>query len=108
MKTIKEWVLENYEYDTIVNITNHGMVSGFGQLVYYTDTVKFYDEFEVQIWDMLYEDAENAGMTLMELIASFNGQKNVGSGDQFKNLLCWYAVEEVARQIVEEKENEDE
>lgn len=104
MKTIKEWVLENYGYETIVDITNHGMVSGFGNLIYYSDTVAFYDEFGEQIWDMLHEDAENMNMTIMELMASFNGQKNVGSDYQFKNMLCWYAVERVCHEIVNDKE----
>lgn len=105
-QTIKEWVLENYEYETIVDITKHGMVSGFGQLVYYSDTVKFHDEFEGEIWDMLYEDAGSMDMTIMELMASFNGQKNVGSTDQFKNMLCWYSVERVCNEILNEKEDE--
>ncbi|MFA6080737.1 MAG: hypothetical protein WC753_04675 [Candidatus Gracilibacteria bacterium] len=107
MTTIKQWVLENYEYDEVVNINQHGMVAGFAGLTYYSETCAFYDTHKDEIWDMLNEDADDQGVTIMELIASFNGQKNVGSHDQFKNLLTWYAVERVCNEIISDKENED-
>ena len=36
MKIIKEWVLDNYEPETIKDITNHGMVHEFAGLSTYT------------------------------------------------------------------------
>jgi hypothetical protein len=104
MKTIKEWVLDQYEMDEIKDITKHGLVGGFSGLTYYTETIAFHDEYETEIWDMLYTDAQDQGLTVMELIASFNGQKDVVSIYQFKNLLTWYAVERVCNEIVNEAE----
>lgn len=107
MQTIKEWVKENYEPQAIKDITEHGMISGFGSLIYYKDTCEFHDKFEEQIWDMLYEDAQDQGCTIIELMSQFNGQKDVGSMDKFKNMLCWYAVEKVCDEIVREQEEAD-
>lgn len=105
MKTIKQYVLDNFSMDEIKDITEHGMVSGFGALIYYKDTCAFHDEYEDEIWDMLEEDRINYGhSTILELIADFHGSKNVGSMDQFKNLLCWYSVESVCQQIIDEQE----
>lgn len=93
-QTIKEWVLANYDNHMINEIADHGCSGGSAAgLIYYCETVKFHDEFEAEIWDMLDQDADDQGITVMELIASFNGQKNVGSMDQLKNLLVWYAIE---------------
>jgi hypothetical protein len=100
MQTIKQYVLSEFTKCTIRDIHENGMVSGFGQLIYYHDTVKFHDEHKDEIWDMLYEEAEQNGMTICELIASFNGQKNVGSIEQFKNMLCWFAVENICAALL--------
>ncbi len=108
MSKIKQWLLENYELQTIQEITEHGCVSGIcGDLIYYKDTVKFHDFHECEIWDMLNADMDEYGSSsILELLSNFNGAKDVGSMDQFKNLLAWYAVEREARLIIDEKENE--
>lgn len=100
MSTIKEYVLSNFEADTIRDIVNHGMAAGFGSLVYYKDTCAFHDKYEEEIWRMLLDDAENEGCSILKLIAQFNGAENVGGVDQLKNILCWYAVEKVCWDLV--------
>ncbi len=104
-KTIKQYILDNLELETIKDVVKHGCSGGIGGFIYYRETMTFHDEHEAEIWDMLYEDAKDQGLTIMELIASFNSQKNVGSMEQFKNLLCWYAVERACDEIINETEN---
>ena len=70
-----------------------GMIS---ELIYYLDTVKFHDKFEEEIWNLAFEDAEDQGINIMEFISSLNGSDNVGDLDQLKNLLAWFAFEEIA------------
>jgi hypothetical protein len=103
-----EWVANTYELDEMKDIIQHGMVAGFHSLTYYTDTIAFYDKFAEEIWDLISDNANDHGMTEMEFIASWNGQKNVGSDAQFKNLLCWFAVEECARCFIDNIECEAE
>lgn len=100
MKTIREYLLETLDHETLVDITKYGCGGGIGGFIYYTETTAFHDEFEDQIWELLYEDSEDQGITIIELIAALNGQKDVGSMAQFKNLLCWYAVERVAYEMI--------
>lgn len=96
-------VVGGWDREVIEQVVEHGCVSGCAPgLIYYSETVDFHDGNEEEIWDMLHEDAEEQGMTIVELIASFNGQKNVGSMDQFKNMLSWYAVERVCGEIINE------
>jgi hypothetical protein len=102
-QTIKEWMKSEYDQTKIEDIVKHGCSGGIGGLIYYSETIAFHDLHDEEIWDMLYDDAESEGITIMELIASFGGQKDVGSMNQLKNLLCWYAVEREARAIVDEE-----
>lgn len=97
---IKEYMLTNYDYNALKDIADHGCSGGIGGFIYYTETNKFHDDYEEEIWDMLHDDATDQGYTIMELISKFNGQKEVGSMTQLKNLLCWYAVERTAQNIV--------
>jgi hypothetical protein len=103
MGTIKEYVLENFNENEIKGICTNGMVSGFRNLIYYKDTCAFHDLYEEEIWQMLWDDKEEQGLdSIPDLIASFRG-KEVGGMDQFKNLLCWYAVEKVCFDLSNEE-----
>ena len=108
-ETIKNWVLNEVKDGSInlKEVVEHGCVNGcVSSLIYYEDTAKFHDKFEEEIWEMLYDEHIDFGFnSIPEYIASFNGSKNVGSLMQFKNLLAWYAVENVANQILNEEEN---
>jgi len=99
-----EWLTENLGEDYMEDLANHGAAAGFPGLTYYKDTVKLYEEFEDEIWERLFDDAEGMGQTPLELIASFNGAKNVVSDTQFKNLLVWYLAEKTARELTEQRD----
>lgn len=105
MNNLTKWVKEQYEHNELQDIINHGCVSGCAHgLVYYNETSAFYEKFNDEIWDKLYDSANDQGVTIMELISSFNGSKDVGSNHQFKNLLAWFAVEETARELLDLEE----
>lgn len=86
------------EYDeTLADLARGGADAGFPGLTYYSDTVALYDEFSEEIWEALYEDANDMGVAHpIDLIATFGGAKNVGSDAQFKNLMVWYMAERIA------------
>ena len=104
---VKEMVLDHAEDGEVEswlkNLAQHGCVSGIcGGLIYYEETVKFYDEFESEIWDLLEECKDNMGSkNILEFIGGLNGADDVGSNDQFKNLLAWFSFEETARKLAE-------
>ncbi len=100
-QSIKERLLSMLERTEIEDIVKHGCSGGIGGFIYYRETSEFHEDFEDEIWQMIYEDSKDEGMTSMEFIASLNGSKDVGGMHQLKNLLCWYAVERVCREILE-------
>ena len=106
-QTIKDFVIaEEQDGLNIDEVVQHGCVSGIvSSLIYYSDTVKFYDEHEKEIWELLEDHSEDYGCeNVLEFIGGFNGAKNVGDLDQFKNLLTWWAVEETCHHLINERE----
>ena len=49
------------------------------------------------------KDKTNGGFFRKHTIVEI--EQHIETLRQFKNLLAWYAVEEISRQIIEEKEN---
>jgi hypothetical protein len=81
---------------SLVDVHSHGASAGFPGFTYYIDTCAFYEANEEAIWDTLAEEAEQQGVTVLEMIASWPGAKQVESDVTFKNLLSWFALEHVA------------
>lgn len=97
------------------DVCNHGANAGFGNFIYYTDTVAFSKRNKKAILELCKEQAEEfygSKCTIYEFIAGFNCLKGItaydvanallcGYGDywpdQIYNALAWYALEEMAR-----------
>ena len=98
---------EKAEQFTIEDIVKPGCSGGIiPSLIYYHDTVKFYDEHEEWICQQLDPPANLEGITIMKFISQCNG--HVGSKKKKKNLLAWWAAEVAAQQILNEREEDDE
>lgn len=104
MGKIKEWLLdgEQDELFTIKDIAEHGCEGGVSGLIYYTETTKFHDDHEEEIWDLVEEFAKDSGQSIMAYIGNICHQ--AGSIKQLKNQLAWFAVEVNAGRILEARE----
>ncbi|PZM81816.1 MAG: hypothetical protein DKM50_05400 [Candidatus Margulisiibacteriota bacterium] len=81
------------------DIINHGCVSGcVGEVVYTSDCLSLYRKYEKSIWDMVEEFRNNTGQTLGQFIDSFCSA--IEDEDTLKVYLCWFAVEQMAGQIL--------
>lgn len=123
---------EDGNYYQINDVCRHGMAAGFGQFIYYNDTVTFYKKHRTLINKLVFEMAEELGESAVEMVGGFSclklydykkrlwdddNQNVIGRciyggrmGDDsthIQNALCWFAVEEVCRWIQNEAENED-
>lgn len=98
--TFHDWIENQFDHDELLDLATNGAQGGFNGLIYYHETTALYDKYHNDIWDMLEHDREETGLqTCLDLIASFNGGKNVASDDQYKNLLVWYAAERIAFEL---------
>lgn len=105
----------NFDFETLQDVTQHGMQAGYGQFVYYSDTTKFFNANRANILTLCKEYADELGYkSIYEFIAGFNCLKGFyqtdivealcGRGDcvmEVKNALAWFAAEECARFIVD-------
>lgn len=100
MTTFREWFAENLAEDYGRDIARHGADAGYPAITYTSDTVKLFDQFGDEIWEMAVDDAESMGCkNVAEMIAGFGRADMLGSLDQFKNLMVWYACEALAREL---------
>ena len=105
LKAIKKH--SNMEEDEIMQAGQHGADAGWPGFTYYTDTVKFYDKNADDIWELANLMADDLGeKSTLEMIGKFNGAKNVSSDDTFKNLMSWFALEEIGHWLESMKESE--
>ena len=106
MTNIESWIINTQTPEEIKDIASFGCINGTcAELIYYDDTVKFYDRFEDEIWDLLVATSESHGFeSVFDFFGSFPKDfKDVFSDKTFKNTLVWFAVDEVCLQIVEDE-----
>lgn len=98
------------------DISNHGVDGGFTGFIYYTDTVKFFDDNREVILTELNELADELGESAVDMVKNFgclSGDYNhevdqvlmgltCEDDTTVKNALAWFAAEHVAFQLNED------
>lgn len=98
-KLYKE-VRKHLDDDELRDVAKRGADAGWAGFVYYNETSKFYDDNHKEIWDLLGDMADDVGSkSILELLSGFGAAGTVENDDTFKNLLAWFALEEVARAL---------
>ena len=95
-----EKILSTYSIEELKDIADHGCESGVcTEHIYYGDTIKFYDTYEVQILDDL---VLNYGYELLvDLFRDADAQLT-----WYKNSVVWAFIEMVAFEAAEEHSKE--
>ena len=116
--------------DALIDVNNHGAMSGFCSFTYHKDTVSFFEKHRKEILSLLEEDAESFGEDPASIVMQFQclrlkdadreerrtylaainrllyGAKKVDwDRDEevmIGNALAWMALESVAQQMVVE------
>lgn len=116
-ENLKNWILTRLAEEekdfgenskqTLQDIVNNGMAGGFLDLVYIKDTVNFYNDYVVEIWQIVSEKADEQNLSEMEFITQSDFSEHIADQDTLANYLCWFAVEVVADRILQELEEEE-
>lgn len=81
---------------------NHGLQTGIvSSMVWYSDTVRFFNRYKNEIAELWKEFQECTEMTLYDL-RGFDKEDPFIREDFNKNLLAWFAYEEIAHQLENE------
>lgn len=98
-KTLKQWVKSNLS-DYIYDIYTHGCDAGFPGITYYRDTMKLYNKFSDEIWELACNEADEMGASnVYEFLAGFNPDYMPTDFTTHANQMVWFAVETYAREL---------
>ena len=88
--------MKSYDADELKEITEHGCVSGCASgLIYYSDTVAFYDAYTDELHNKLGEWMDEIGETPDFIV------KELGYSQGFKNAMVWFVAEQYANEILQ-------
>ena len=107
LKRVCNYVIDRWsEYDDkkhiITDVHNYGWQSGIvGELIYYTDTVRFYKQYRQEINNLLYDTMNGTGLySPSELFGDKWDKEDPLAQDTYnQNLLAWFGFEETLRNI---------
>jgi hypothetical protein len=107
-KAVANWVADlatdydDYDCEGPFKDLFHGGCSTgvVGHLTYYRDTCAFYEQHKEEIWGLVCDQVENIGhKNVFQFLAELGGANDVGSADQFENLMAWFGFEEAAQRL---------
>lgn len=100
------WILSQWDdYENqeniFIDLANDGCISGMvAPLIYYDDTISFYEGHKEEIDELLYKTMEESGIyRLDELFTNWNKEDPLAIYRNNQNLLAWFAFEETVRKI---------
>ena len=99
---IDEWGNYDNKEHIFTDVLYYGCQSGtVGFLIYYSDTVKFYQKYKSEIDALLYEAMEETGLySPSELFGDkWDKEDPLANEDYNQNLLAWFGFEETMRNI---------
>ena len=99
---IDRWGDYNDKKYIFTDVLNHGCQSGVvTELIYYSDTVRFYKQYRQEINDLLYDAMNGTGLYApFELFGDKWDKEDPLAQDDFnQNLLAWFGFEETLRSM---------
>lgn len=85
-------------------VIQHGCQSGIvSDLIYYNDTVKFFEEHKEEINAMLAEMIDSTGCSIDELLTNWDEEDPLIMETNNQNILAWFGYEETARKILDDE-----
>lgn len=89
----KQWLIDNYEQNTLADMANHGCTGGIGGLIYYKETFALYQEFSASLHETMQAYKEETGEWPQYVI------EELGDDIRFANALVWFAAEYLANEL---------
>ena len=99
---IDRWSEYSDKSDIFTGVLYHGCQSGIvGELIYYTDTVRFYKQYHSEINELLYDTMKGTGLYApSDLFGEKWDKEDPLAQDCYnQNLLAWFGFEETLRNI---------
>ena len=95
MNEFKQYLIDNYDHNTLADIARHGCSGGVAGLIYYKETSALYGKFAHAIHGAVREYKDATG-ELPQFIV-----QEVDHFESFSNTMVWFAAEWFAQEITE-------
>ena len=96
----------NFDDEQMREIAEHGADTGWPGFTMTSECCEFFDKHALPLWEMLQQQAEDMGEgNVCEHVAKFKRSDMIEHWDMFRNLLAWWALEEAARYVTDQKDN---
>lgn len=83
-------------HSRLYEISSHGCASSIvGSMIYYSDTVAFFERHKYVINDMVAEFIRDTGLSMNELFKKFDNNDPLCLESNNRNLLAWWSYEYV-------------
>ena len=101
MPSIKECLAEYQKQDIglIADIAKHGCSGGVAGITYYSETIAFHDHHQEEIWQLVQDHADAAGLKNGEFLQHISEDPTSLTG--LVNDLVWWAVKVRAQELHE-------
>jgi hypothetical protein len=90
-KSFQQYILGQYDHNTLADIANHGCSGGIGGLIYYNELIELYKEYMDDIHAIVGEYMDETGEPFPEYIA-----KELDHDGAYASAIVWFAVEWIA------------
>ena len=104
LEEVNNWIADNVsadcsERELLEQLAEHGCQSGMvAGLIYYSDTCAFYERHKAEIGLTLRDVLDDCGCSVREFFGKkWDDCDPLANETGNKNLLAWFAFEEVAR-----------
>ena len=94
MNEFKQYLLDNYDHNTLADIANHGCAGGVSGMIYYTETESLYSKFAHAIHEAINEYMDATGEQPLHVVTD-----DLNDYHSFANSMVWFATEWFAHQI---------
>jgi hypothetical protein len=94
MNEFKQYLLDNYDHNTLADIANHGCSGGVVGMIYYYDTEALYLKFAHAIHEAINEYMGVTGERPLYVV-----EDDLDNFQSFANSVVWFAAEWFADQI---------
>jgi hypothetical protein len=85
------------------HVCEYGCITGnVSQLIYYSDTIRWYEEHKNEINELLSDVCYGEGLPMWELFRNFDKQDMLVLDTNNQNLLAWFSFEEINNKLLDE------
>lgn len=104
--SFKAW-MTRFSSGQLRDMSQNGARGGYDGLIWTDDVIDLYNKFEDEMWEILTENANNQGESVLSFVAQLRDANEIETPREFKEFVTYFCAEAVAADCVREFEEID-